>query len=255
MDYDSEYEKLMADFEMKPLTYKEVVDDWEKKSVEWYHASISMEDLSKVLTIPGIKIYSWCRCKLVAEDGTESHFHWHGLLHFSEIELLSWKKQLIRTNMRFLSNKNTFKKILCLDHLVGVLRYIACDDGKGRARKRNADGLLTSPHKHYYLHPIDEFHRHQRGKLCSDVRNQISENISNYIKFDQKPNWNKNNLHDVENCICKRGKIAIAKKVKMDEKRRAFFKSVKGIKVRRKYRERDEKKTKIINVSKKLKYH
>ena len=220
-----------------------------------------MEDLSKVLTIPGIKIYSWCRCKLVAKDGTESHFHWHGLLHFSTIKLLSWKRQAIRTNMRFLSKKNTFKKIVCLDHLVGVLRYIACDDGNGSRRRRNADGLLTSPHKHYCRQPIDEFHRHQRGKLCSDVRNQISENISNYIQIDQKPNWNINNLHDVQNCTCERGKIGKAKKTKANEKRRAFYKSDKGIEVRRKYREREETKTKIINelcklnVSKKLKYH
>ena len=69
MDFVKEYRKLMADFEMKPLTYNEVAEDWEANSTEWYHASISMEDLSKVLAIPGIKIYSWCRCKLVANDG------------------------------------------------------------------------------------------------------------------------------------------------------------------------------------------
>ena len=29
MDFVKEYRKLMADFEMKPLTYNEVAEDWE----------------------------------------------------------------------------------------------------------------------------------------------------------------------------------------------------------------------------------
>ena len=120
----AEYKTLVADLGMKPLTYKELAADWEANSREWYHAMISIEDLPIVLAIPELKIYSWCRCKLVADDGSESHFHWHGLVHFPTRKLQSWKKQAYRTNVRFTSSKNTFKKIICLDHAVGVLRYL-----------------------------------------------------------------------------------------------------------------------------------
>ena len=68
--------------EMKPLAYNDIAEDWEKNSKEWYHALISIEDLPIVLAIPGLKIYAWCRCKLVADDGSEAHFHWHALAHF-----------------------------------------------------------------------------------------------------------------------------------------------------------------------------
>ena len=178
---DAGYKKLFADFGMKPSTYKELADDWEVNANEWYHAMISIQDLPIVLAIPDLKIYSWCRCKLVASDGSESHFHWHGLVHFQRIKLQSWKKQAQRTNIKFTSSKNTFKKILCLDHAVGVLRYLACADGTKKGTRRDDDGLLCHPHTHYSRQPIDENHRHKRGKQCSEVRKEISENIACHI--------------------------------------------------------------------------
>ena len=58
---------------MKPLTYKEITDGWETNPMEWYHTMISIEDLPIVLGIPKVKMYFWSRCKLVADDGSESH--------------------------------------------------------------------------------------------------------------------------------------------------------------------------------------
>lgn len=256
MAFDAEYKKLMADFEMKPLTYKEVADHWESNPMEWYHAMISIEDLPIVLAIPELKIYSWCRCKLVADDGSESHFHWHGLVHFPTRKFQSWKKQAWRTNVRFASAKNTFKKILCLDHAVGVLRYMACEDGKQNGR-RDGDGLLTHPHTHYSRQPIDGYHRHKRGKQCPEVRNEISENIASHLNLIEKPNWNSRNLHNVETCTCDRGEIGKKKRRAANEKRSAFYKTTAGIEVRRKYRDRAQNKARLIdeltklNVSKK----
>ena len=43
---------------------------------------IRIEVLLLVLAIPEIKVYSWCRCKLVVDERSESHFHWHDLVHF-----------------------------------------------------------------------------------------------------------------------------------------------------------------------------
>ena len=98
-----------------------------------------------MLAIPNIRIYSWCRCKLVADDGSESHFHWHGLLHFTKGKFLSWKRQAHRVGVKFSSPKNTFRKILCLDNAVGVLHYMACKDGQ-RVGRRDDDSLVTHPH-------------------------------------------------------------------------------------------------------------
>ena len=142
---DEAYEKLIRDHFLTPLSYKDVAEDWERNSKEWYHALIAIEDLPIVLVIPELKIYAWCRCKVVANDGSEAHLHWHGLVHFPKRKLKSWREQARRVDVKFKSSKNTFKKIKCLDHAVGVLRYLACKDGQ-RAGRRDQDGLQTHPH-------------------------------------------------------------------------------------------------------------
>ena len=240
------YKKLVADLGMKPLTYKDVAGDWESNPREWYHAMISIENLPIVLAIPEMQIHSWCRCKLVANDGSESHFHWHALVHFPARKFQSWKRQAYRTNVRFASSKNTFKKIICLDHAVGVLRYLTCEDGKSNG-KRDSDGHLARPHTHYSRQPIDGYHRHKRGKLCLDVRNEISEKIASHLNLDGKEHWNSHNLHNIVTCTCDRGEIGKKRRAAANEKRRAFYKTDAGIDVRRKYRENAQTKAAKIN--------
>ena len=93
-------------------------------------------------------MYAWCRCKLAADDGSEAHYHWQGLVQYPKRKLGSWKRQARRVNIKFSSSKNTFKKIKCLDHAVGVLRYLAWKDGQ-RVGRRGGEGLVTRL-------PIDE---------------------------------------------------------------------------------------------------
>merc|ERR1712034_304570 len=102
--------------QLEPLTYREIAEDWEAKPDEWYHAIIVIGDLPVVLAITNLKIYAWCRCKLVADNGSEAHYHWHGLVHFVKSKLRCWKMQSRRCGIHFTSRKNTFKKIKCLDH-------------------------------------------------------------------------------------------------------------------------------------------
>ena len=106
---DEAYKKLIRDAELTPSTYKDVVEDWERNNKEWYHPLIAIEDLSTVLAIPSLKIYVWCWCKVVANDGFEAHLHWHALDHFSERKLASWRGQACRLDIKFKSSKNTFK--------------------------------------------------------------------------------------------------------------------------------------------------
>ena len=102
-------------------------------------------DLPIVLAIPDLKIYAWCRCKLVADGGYEAHFLWHGLIHFPKLKLASWKMQSHHTGIKFSSKKNTFKQVICFDRAVGVLCYVACKDGQ-IVRWPDGDGLVTHPH-------------------------------------------------------------------------------------------------------------
>ena len=243
---DMEYKQLLSSLQLKPKTYKSVADDWELKPEEWYHALVSIEDLAIILAIPDIKIYSWCRCKLVASDGSEDHFHWHGLVHFPKIKLDSWRRQARRKGVILSSSKNTFKKIHCLDHAVGVLRYLACSDGQIKTR-RDADGLISQPHTHYARQPISDHHRHKRGKECSVIRNWIAVRIAKHLDLEGKPNWNEYDLHDVENCTCARGNIGKKKIKDANEKRRAFYKTERGLAVKKAYKEKAAKKRQIIN--------
>ena len=246
MSDDAGYKKLIADMELRPLTYEDVAKDWEANSMEWYHAIIAFEDLSIVLAIPNLKIYAWCRCKLIADDGSEAHYHWHGLVHFPCGKLKSWKQQAWRDNVRFTSKKNTFKKVKCLDHAVGILRYVSCADGQ-KVGRRDDDGLVTRPHTHYSRQPIEGCHRHARGKECVKVRDCISESIASFIKLDEKPNWDKLNLHDVQLCSCDRGNIGKQKTAAANERRRQFYKSTEGIATRERYREKARIKNMILN--------
>ena len=49
---DKAYKKLIKDYALTPLTYNDVGEDWERRSEEWYHALIAIEDLPIVLAIP-----------------------------------------------------------------------------------------------------------------------------------------------------------------------------------------------------------
>ena len=241
---ENSYKALVKD--MKPLSYKDVADDWEKNSSEWYHALISIEDLPIVLAIPNLKVYAWCRCKVVADDGSEAHFHWHGLVHFPIGKLKSWKRQALRVGVKFSSPKNTFKKIICLDHAVGVLRYMACKDGQ-RIGRRDGDGLVTHPHTHYARQPIEDHHRHERSKKCADIRDEIAMKIADFVNFSGKSNWTSNELHDSEICLCQRGKKGKEKLAAANAKRRAYYKTDAGLETKRKYREKADVKRKILN--------
>ena len=83
------------------------------------------------------------------------------------------------------SRKNTFKKIHCLDHVVGVLRYLACDQGQTKT-KRDEDGLVSLPHTHYARQPISDYQKYSYGKACEEVCSGISRLLSKHIDFSKK---------------------------------------------------------------------
>ena len=89
---DAADKALMREMNMKSLTHEAVAKDGGNNQNEWYHALITIEDLPILLALPDLKVYVWYRFKHVADGGSEPHFHWHGLVHFPNGELESWKR-------------------------------------------------------------------------------------------------------------------------------------------------------------------
>ena len=82
---------LMSETDMKPLPYEAVAKELDNGPNEWYHIVIAIENLPIVLAIADLTAYVWCRCKLLADDGSEAHYHWHLRVHFPSRKLRSWK--------------------------------------------------------------------------------------------------------------------------------------------------------------------
>lgn len=244
---DEIYDTLVG--EMTPTSYATIAEDWMGNNKEWYHAVVAMEDLPIVIAIPNLRIYSWCRCKLVANDQSEAHFHWHGLVHFINGEKLDgWRRKAKKVGVHFSSNKNTFRKIKCLDHGVGVLRYLTCRDGQ-KVGNRDADGLVTHPHVHYSRKAIDAKHCHEkRGKICLEVRNEISTRISEYIDLTNLPNWTTTDLHDKLACDCDRSLKGEERKKLANERRKNFYQTPKGMAMKEKYRRKLTAKKELMNI-------
>jgi hypothetical protein len=151
-----------------------------------------------------------CRCHLVADGGSRAHEHIIALIHFlNGNTVTAFKKKLQRLGKR-LHSKTTFKKILCLDHAVGVLRYIACKDGQNPLR-RDRDGLQGTPQSHYCRKIFDQDWLHSRGKQCAQIRNEISLLASTSIN-DISKYTSAEELHDKDTCKCNRGAEGIKKK-------------------------------------------
>ena len=82
---------------------------------------------------------------------------------------------------------------------------MTCKDGQ-RVGRRDEDGLVTHPHTHYARQPIDEKHRHERGRNCSKIRDEISERVATFLDLSSKTNWTIHELHNSDACLCSRGK-------------------------------------------------
>ena len=79
------------------------------------------------------------------------------------------------------------------------------------------------------------------------MRDEISTKIADFIDFSKHLNWNANELHDSETCLCDRGKKGKEKQAAANAKRRAYYMTEAGLETKRKYREKAEVKQKILN--------
>lgn len=240
----SEYLALLSVNGISAVHPKEMARDYEKSSKDWYHLLANESDLHLLVCVPNVKWYSVCRCHLIADDNSTAHEHVHALIHFENgSTMLGFKKKLQRVGKR-LHTKTTFKKILCLDHCVGVLRYITCKDGQ-KPLRRDGDGLRGTPHSHYDRRVYLESWLHGRGKICGPVRDQISALAAEGVA-DLSVYTSHLELHDHNSCRCQRGAVGIRKRQEANNKRKEFYKTEKGLAIRKSYKEKQMKKKELI---------
>lgn len=244
MDKTSFYE-LLKQFEISPVSLSQVgVDYTSKVGNQWFHLLATESDFAVLMAEPSIKWYSLCRCHMVVEiDGSTAHEHLHALIRFEGSTVLGYKKRLQRANQK-LSSKTNLKKILCLDHAVGVLRYICCADGQ-KFTRRGPDGLMGAPHTHYCRSVWNMEWLHPRGRNCSDVRDQISSLTGSLLNLE-KLGFKSDALHKHETCQCARGAIGMQKREETRLKRQTFYQTEEGKSTKKKYQEKALLKRKLI---------
>jgi len=201
--------------------------------IEMYHALVNERDILTLFTIPNLKIFWCCRCHLVADDKSAAHEHLHALVQYDKGHThQAFKKRLQRSKQK-LHPKTTFKKILCSDHAVGVLRYISCRDGQKRSKNRDADGLVGKSHTHCSRCVFERSLLHERNAKknggCRDVSCLITESIWDELSDE----WLEENVSgDSEYANMKRSE---------------FYKAAKGIEIKKLYKEKSQKKKELID--------
>ena len=250
---DKEYTKLLDDEDFSAASYKEIATALMENGVkETYHALVNEEDILTLFKIPNLKIFWICRCHHVAEDKSSSHEHLHALVQYQNKKTHEAFKHRLRRAGQRLHKKTTFKKILCPDHAVGVLRYITCRDGQ-RATRRNADGLMGAPHTHYRRSVFEQRLLHKRNAKqilgCKDIRLAILKGIKNHLTED----WSYENvsghphyLHHHETCLCEFGKIGKKKKDAANKKRREFYNTERGQEIKNMYKDRAQTRKELL---------
>ena len=141
---DEAYKSLLLDAKLETRSYEDVARDWKENSREWFHALIAIEDLPIVFAIPGLHIYAWCRCKVVADDGAEAHHHWHGLVHFTATTRDSWREELFASVLDSLRERIRLRKLNAWTMLLGFTDICLRRSTKGWSTRSRWTSYTTS---------------------------------------------------------------------------------------------------------------
>ena len=244
-----EYSEILKTANFTPASYFDIAESLMKNGIqEMYHALVNEDDIDTLFSIPNLKIFWVCRCHHIADDNSTAHEHLHALVQYQNKKTHRAFKDRLKRSDQLLHPKTTFKKILCPDHAVGVLRYITCRDGQ-RATRRNADGLMGAPHTHYKRSVFGQRRNRKQILGRKDVRRKFLRGVS--IKLTEE--WKSKNvsghshhLHHHETCRCEFGKIGREKKKEANEKRRAFYKTEHGQSIKNRYKETAKLRNELI---------
>ena len=250
---DREYCEILKNVNFTPSSYQEVAESLMENGIQqMYHALVNEADILTLFSIPNLKIFWICRCHHVADNQSTAHEHLHALVQYQNKKTHRAFKDRLKRAGQLLHPKTTFKKIICPDHAVGVLRYITCRDGQ-RAARRNADGLMGSPHTHYKRSVFGRNLLHRRNAKqilgCKDIRLTILREVSKHLNKEWKAKYvsgHYHHLHHHETCLCEFGKIGKERKKVANEKRREFYKTEEGERVKNRYKETAKTRDKLI---------
>ena len=250
---DREYSEILQNADFTPASYQEIADSLMENGIQqMYHALVNEEDILTLFSIPNLKIFWTCRCHHVADDKSTAHEHLHALVQYQNKKTHRAFKDRLKRAGQLLHPKTTFKKILCPDHAVGVLRYITCRDGQ-RATRRGGDGLMGAPHTHYRRSVFGRHLLHRRNAKqilgCKDIRLAILREVNNHLSNEWKTKYVSGHyhyLHHHETCQCEFGKIGRARKKEANEKRREFYKTECGQNVKNRYKEMAKTRDELI---------
>ena len=257
-----EYYNLLNGIGWEPASFEKISKSLMNNGVkQMYHALVHEDDINLLFNIPNLEIFWGCRCHIVGEDGSTAHEHCHALVQYTKGTHPAFKKKLQRAGKQRFHSKTTFKKILCPDHAVGVLRYITCKNGQTKNKKRDINGLVTQTHTHYCRRVYVPSMLHKRNKRkedgCSSIRGEIQERIWEKLS----DTWLETNvsgdgeyaLHHQASCVCERGEIGKAKKVAANEKKKAYFETEEGKAKKKKKADDDREKNKMFREMKSMK--
>ena len=241
---DCEYSEILKNANFTPSSYQEIAESLMENGIkQMYHTLVNEADILTLFSIPNLKIFWVCRCHHVADDKSTAHEHLHALVQYQNNKTHRAFKDRLKRAGQLLHPKTTFKKIICPDHAVGVLRYITCRDGQ-RATRRDGDGLMGSPHTHYRRSVFGCHLLHRRNEKqilgCKDIRVAIMTQISKHLSKEWLAKYVSGHylyLHHHNTCLCDFGKIGKAKKKAANEKRREFYKTERGEMVKNRYKE------------------
>jgi hypothetical protein len=195
---DELIQKLFKMGKLAAVSPAELAADYEEDDSEWYNVRIEEVDFPTLALLENLKLYSFCRCHLEEEDGSSNKEHMHALVKFvGHPTLQEFRKALGKTGEK-LQRSTIFRKIICLDHAVGVLHYLSCD----RGRKPYSGNTL---HIHYCRTVFDDKWLHKRLQYkCKKIRNEISKEaalgVNNLDMYESAER-----LHDYETCHCNNG--------------------------------------------------
>lgn len=240
---EEDYYSLLTLNSIEALSPAELAREFEISSREWYHVVLNESDFSLLVCTANAKWYSICRCHVVSNVGITSDEHMHALVHFvGNSTLTGFKKKLQRVGKQ-LQRNTAFKKIVCLDQAVGILRNISCKDGHQIPR---CDGYAQQGTPLTYSNKLfDESWLHEDEEQCDGIRNAISELASDGVQ-DLANYMSRLELHDKKSCLCDRGEAGRNKKEEANRKRREFYLSEKGLQMKKKHKEKLQKKQKIV---------
>ena len=257
---NSAYYKILKAAEWSPLSFKEIANSLMKNGVkQMYHAIVNEDDIPFLFSIPNLNIFWCCRCHIVGKDASTAHEHLHALVQYKKGTHRALKDRMQRVKQRF-HPKTTFKRILCPDHAVGVLRYISCRDGQ-RASRKDVDGLPWQPHTHYCRSVYDSYMLHSRNQKKDQGCNHWRREITYKIWLTLSDEWLAENvsgdleykLHHQETCHCENGNIGMKKKEEANKKRRDFYKTEEWFAKKKHHAEKASKKQELIKILKEYK--